>query len=799
MAQTCPEGLRLGEYRILHALGEGPYTFACLAESTATAPLHHRVVVKGLKDPDLAPLFREHLRRWADYARRLEGMVKVQDLVEEAGRVYGVLTYEPGGPLAEHWEALLWEPLSRRLALWGGIARTWDELHALASGADDPAPVYATLHPHNVLVRLDDSGRVQSLVLEVPGLRAASQGSMTRTTVLTSTTMDPEHALYLAPEQVKGEAPTPASDRYAFAALAHHLLTGHPPFEAPDTEALYRKITKDEPSIPPEWAEAAAIFRRALYKDPSQRYPTCRDMLAALRPVIEQQEPARWEDTLEKLDTALQRQDPWTARRALETLRGLRPQDPKVERLAHNVEALERAAQAYATAARALDEAREKAQTLREEAPHLDPAGLRARLAPDPGLPRPGELARRWRVGLLVWLLALGLFALGSWNFARTHTTADPIFQTPAARFLGWTATPTFTPVWTIGPGTPNPPLSSTIKSANAFRLQPLRRLAGHKNFVLSIAFSPSGRLLASGSCDYKVTNSCRQGEIRLWDVKTGEVVTVLRGHDSWVRSVAFSPDGRLLASGSCGQKENTSCVQGEIRLWDVETGKTKDVFLGHESWVRSVSFSPDGRLLASGSEDNTVRLWDVRVGELVTILRGHTDFVLSVAFSPDGRLLASGSCGLRFFNSCSQGEIRLWDIETGEAVAVFRGHEKFVYSVAFSPDGRILASGSEDGTVRLWDIKIGKVVAILRGHGNGVLSVTFSPDGLLLASGSCGEMENSSCVEGEIRLWDVKTKSAVAVFREHEGWVRSVAFSPDGRLLASGSYDGTIILWAVP
>jgi parallel beta-helix repeat protein len=163
--------------------------------------------------------------------------------------------------------------------------------------------------------------------------------------------------------------------------------------------------------------------------------------------------------------------------------------------------------------------------------------------------------------------------------------------------------------------------------------------------------------------------------------------VTTLTGHTDPVRSVAFSPDGRLLASGSY---DNT------IKLWEVASGREVRTLTGHTGDVTSVAFSPDGRLLASGSVDDTIKLWDVATGREVRTLSGHTSDVNSVAFSPDGRLLASGS---------DDKTIKLWDVATGSLVRTLSGHTSDVNSVAFSPDGRLLASGSDDNTIRLWDI----------------------------------------------------------------------------------------------
>ena len=240
------------------------------------------------------------------------------------------------------------------------------------------------------------------------------------------------------------------------------------------------------------------------------------------------------------------------------------------------------------------------------------------------------------------------------------------------------------------------------------------------------------------------------------------------------VLSVSFSPDGATLASGS---------LDGIIRLWDVATGRLLRTLQGNTYGADSVSFSPDGTTLASGGGfDRIVRLWDVATGSPLRTLEGHTGEVRSVSFSPDGTALASGS-----FDRI----VRLWDVATGNPLHALQGHTRwgFVNSVSFSSDGTTLASGSRDKTVRLWDVATGSPLRILEGHTDDVRSVSFSPDSVTLASGG---------FDRTVRLWDVATGSPLRTLEGHTGDVHSVSFSPDGTTLASGSSDGTVLLWAL-
>jgi WD40 repeat protein len=328
---------------------------------------------------------------------------------------------------------------------------------------------------------------------------------------------------------------------------------------------------------------------------------------------------------------------------------------------------------------------------------------------------------------------------------------------------------------------------------------------------VTSVAFSPDGQRILSGSLDKKT--------VRIWDAKTGMPIgQPLTGHEEGVISVSYSPDGQRILSGS---------LDKTLRIWDAKTGMPiGQPLTGHEEGVISVSYSPDGQRILSGSLDKTLRIWDAKTGAPIRqILPSNGLTIFSVSYSPDSMRIISiaggdeessmvriwdaktgapigkpligdevalsySPDGQRIVTGSRDKTVRIWNVQAGAPIGKpLTGHEGVVNSVSYSPDGQRIVSGSRDKTVRIWDAQTGMPIGQpLTGHEGVVSSVAFSPDGKYIVSSSDDKT---------VRIWDAQTGTPIRKpLLGHEGVVSSVAFSPDGKYIISGSDDKTVQIW---
>ncbi|OUL18312.1 hypothetical protein BV372_34300 [Nostoc sp. T09] len=303
---------------------------------------------------------------------------------------------------------------------------------------------------------------------------------------------------------------------------------------------------------------------------------------------------------------------------------------------------------------------------------------------------------------------------------------------------------------------------------------QLLRTLSTQSDSGYSVAYSPE--ISGANSPVGVIIASAGAKSVRLWNPTTGKLLRTLSGQ-AW--AVSFSRDGQILASGS---------QDGSLNLWDVKTGKLIRT-LKHSQPVIGVVFSPDGQTLVSSLDlGSIIRLWNWRTGEIIRInddplayQRGFSNFKTQPAtFSQDGQTLFATSGSGSVFES--------WNVKTGKRTGSFDA-KSLINAVAISPDGNTLAIGIRDNAIKLWNINDGQLIHTLTGHKAEVKTVGFSLDGKLIASGSR---------DGTVKLWNATTGKKISTFTAHKLQVWSVAFNPDGKTLASAGQDGTIKIWRV-
>jgi eukaryotic-like serine/threonine-protein kinase len=744
---------RIGNYDVLEILGQGGNGVVFKALDAA---LNRVVAIKTLA-PWLASSESARLR-FAREARAAAAIVHEHIVAIHAvattpdGLPYFVMSFIAGKTLQERIEAD--GALGAREILRIGMQAAAGLAAAHAVGL-----VHRDVKPANILLE----NCIERVKLTDFGLaRAMDDASLTLSGVVAGT------PLFMSPEQARGEAVDHRSDLFSLGSVLYALCTGRAPFRAETMMGILRRVSDESPrpirEINPEiptWL--AALIDKMLAKSPADRFSSASEVADLLGKGLAYLEQPGSGSPPFPVSQSPRHQRRWIAAAAVALigLAGLGVSEASgVTQVADYVSTVLRIKTPSGTLVVKVDDPAVKVKIDGKDLllTGVGPEEVRIRLEPGehqvlatkdgkPVLDRVITLSRGDKE-----LVTVGWEAGTSANLHDVTTTKAP----------------------TSGAASAEPKVAMTDSA------------------VFSAAATPDGKSVAVALYEKSVV---------LLDQRTLQVKLSLRGHQMPVRSVAISPDGKMLASASGDYRENTR--PGEVMLWDLKTGRKLADLNGHTAMVWSVAFSPDGRTLATAGWDNEARLWDVGTRLATGVLKGHTDAVRTLAFSPDGSTLVT---------SGFDGELKFWHVAPNRSyhAQLWSNHTAYkagVSCVAFSPDGHTLAISARPnaepdhpGEVMLLDISTWKEVARLRGHQEGVISVCFSPDGKMLATGG-GRLADSEA-RGEVLLWESATGKMLARFNDPRFVVETLVFTPDGKALVAGGgvrdEGGEIRIWPI-
>jgi WD40 repeat protein len=772
-------GAIIGRYKLLEWIGEGGFGVVYMAEQQH--PMRRKVALKVIKPgiDTCQVIARFEAERQALALMEHENIAKVLDAgATDSGRPYFVMELVYGVPITDFCDKHHLDPRAR-LELFVEVCRAVQ--HAHTKGI-----IHRDLKPTNVLVTLHEGVPVPKVIDF--GVAKATGQQLTDKTLFTNFAQMIGTPLYMSPEQAEmtGVDVDTRSDVYSLGVLLYELLTGTTPLDKDRLkkaafDEVRRIIREEEPPRPSArlskmGEEALSVSAAQRKSDPKQLGRIVRGELDWIVMKALEKERGRRYDTASALAADVQRYlrdepveacPPSTgyrfrkfARRrkaALGVLTGitLAVIISAVALAVSNVRvssSLEQETAARSELEMALERERRNSYSQR--------IALANREWSANNLRRMEELLNECPQDLRGW----------EWNYLKRlrYSTLRPLRHDSMVLSAAFS---------------PDGKYLATSTQAGVLRLwdtnsgQLYRKWKAHLQNADSLAFSPDGRYLASGSWD---------GTVKVWEMKKAlrsEVDEPLLqlNQDFRVWSVTFSPDGRRLASAA-GRVTSES---GKVKVWDFDT-RQEVLNLSFSNKVNCVKFSPDGQRLATVNGE-LLQLWDAHSGREQLKCSDHDGNLQSVVFSPDGQRLATVG-GL--ISVHPDREIKLWDAHTGRVIRKLRGHVGGLRSVAFSPNGHRLASAGLDQNVRLWDAATGQEVLTLRGHLDNIWCVTFSSDGHQLASAS---------VDNTVRIWDAtplerEPAPEYLTLRGHTGAVTDVAFHPtDGRSLVSAGTDGTV------